>query len=350
MMPLKTQFYGMREFAVTDPDGHIITFAERVARRVIARSPLWCWPRRWRRPKPSPPAASRRSATARLVAGARATAVSAWRVVFSARSLDQPRVELRWRTRSPSISPTVFRLSFRFRERRAHVDWRITDGAVDPRLHVNHGLEVNVERDLDPAVELHEHPGRIAVVCTIVDAGERPRTPGERASEWLLAAGVARSVNLFQSTAGRAYAVQTIVGPRADARAGAGLHSRPICVGGRGDAAVCAVRIRRRSTASASRRWCGAGTFRRGRDGRRLASCRWADCGRRDPIPEDTSRGNFTAHWGGGVRLRPRGRIAYWSLSLSALLERQPAGIESRRQQPRGVGRMVTASRAVHRS
>lgn len=31
VMPLKTQFYGMREFAVADPDGHIITFAERVA-------------------------------------------------------------------------------------------------------------------------------------------------------------------------------------------------------------------------------------------------------------------------------------------------------------------------------
>ena len=30
VMPLKTQFYGMREFAVEDPDGHIITFAERV--------------------------------------------------------------------------------------------------------------------------------------------------------------------------------------------------------------------------------------------------------------------------------------------------------------------------------
>jgi len=30
IMPLKTQFYGLREFAVTDPDGHIITFAERV--------------------------------------------------------------------------------------------------------------------------------------------------------------------------------------------------------------------------------------------------------------------------------------------------------------------------------
>ena len=31
VMPLKTQFYGMREFAVEDPDGHILTFAERVS-------------------------------------------------------------------------------------------------------------------------------------------------------------------------------------------------------------------------------------------------------------------------------------------------------------------------------
>jgi lactoylglutathione lyase len=31
IMPLKTQFYGMREFAITDPDGHVITFAERVS-------------------------------------------------------------------------------------------------------------------------------------------------------------------------------------------------------------------------------------------------------------------------------------------------------------------------------
>ena len=28
VMPLTKQFYGMREFAVTDPDGHLITFAE----------------------------------------------------------------------------------------------------------------------------------------------------------------------------------------------------------------------------------------------------------------------------------------------------------------------------------
>ncbi len=29
VMPLKTQEYGMREFAVLDPDGHVLTFAER---------------------------------------------------------------------------------------------------------------------------------------------------------------------------------------------------------------------------------------------------------------------------------------------------------------------------------
>ena len=30
-MPLVTQFYGMREFAITDPDGYVITFAQRAA-------------------------------------------------------------------------------------------------------------------------------------------------------------------------------------------------------------------------------------------------------------------------------------------------------------------------------
>jgi catechol 2,3-dioxygenase-like lactoylglutathione lyase family enzyme len=31
VMPIHTQWYGMREFAITDPDGYVITFAERVA-------------------------------------------------------------------------------------------------------------------------------------------------------------------------------------------------------------------------------------------------------------------------------------------------------------------------------
>ena len=33
VMPIVTQFYGMREFAIEDPDGYVITFAERVPQR-----------------------------------------------------------------------------------------------------------------------------------------------------------------------------------------------------------------------------------------------------------------------------------------------------------------------------
>ena len=31
MLPIVTQWYGMREFAIEDPDGYVMTFAERVA-------------------------------------------------------------------------------------------------------------------------------------------------------------------------------------------------------------------------------------------------------------------------------------------------------------------------------
>ena len=31
VMPLKDQFYGMREFAVEDPDGYVVMFAQRIA-------------------------------------------------------------------------------------------------------------------------------------------------------------------------------------------------------------------------------------------------------------------------------------------------------------------------------
>ena len=33
VMPIHTQWYGMREFAITDPDGYVITFAQRVAQQ-----------------------------------------------------------------------------------------------------------------------------------------------------------------------------------------------------------------------------------------------------------------------------------------------------------------------------
>ncbi len=31
VMPLETKFYGVREFAIADPDGFVITFAKKIA-------------------------------------------------------------------------------------------------------------------------------------------------------------------------------------------------------------------------------------------------------------------------------------------------------------------------------
>ena len=96
---------------------------------------------------------------------------------------------------------------------------------------------------------------------------------------------------------------------RSDARPRLRSDPRAIRVGRRSDAALRAVHpgddLRRRLRAdrlamefSAAAAVVGVrGTI----DGRTWTS---------DPIPEDTSRGNFTAHWGGGVRLRPRGANA----------------------------------------
>ena len=80
---------------------------------------------------------------------------------------------------------------------------RITNGPSSLDLFVNHGLEVNVERDLDPAVDSMNTNGPIALNCSI----ERLRQStiverSERASEWTVAAGAARSVSLYESTAG----------------------------------------------------------------------------------------------------------------------------------------------------
>jgi lactoylglutathione lyase len=39
LMPIMTKFYGMREFAIEDPDGYVITFAERVETSIAGVMP-----------------------------------------------------------------------------------------------------------------------------------------------------------------------------------------------------------------------------------------------------------------------------------------------------------------------
>lgn len=137
------------------------------------------------------------------------------------------------------------------------------------------------------------------------------RAPVERQSEWQVAAGVAKSVSLFQSAAGRAYAVQTvgwsreltgdlnIIGVRG--RFAWGVEAMPVfaqfdpsTMYGAGFAPVVwRWNFPPRSNWSAYAELSMGGM--------------WSS----EPLPENTSRGNFTAHWGGGIRLRPRGGKAW---------------------------------------
>jgi hypothetical protein len=187
------------------------------------------------------------------------------------------------------------------------VDWKIDGDRSTLDLLVNHGLEVNVERDLDPAVELMNTDGEIEVTCsTNLQLPFDDRSTFDRVSEWSVAAGAADSVNLYQSTSGRTYGVITIGwakeltrelkwGP-VRGRFAWGIEATPVFaqfepskVYGIGFAPVVW-----RWNFPAKPRWSAFAELSMGG--------LWTS----EPIPEETSHGNFSAHWGGGIRLKPR--------------------------------------------
>jgi len=126
-------------------------------------------------------------------------------------------------------------------------------------------------------------------------------------AELTISAGIARSVNLFQSTAGRSYAVQTVSWGRELTR-----EWGPGPLRGRFVWAVEAMPIFAQFSpnliygiglAPVVWRWNFAPQPRWSAFGEMAMGGMWST----EPIPDKTSRGNFTAHWGAGVRLRPRG-------------------------------------------
>ena len=247
------------------------------------------------------------------------SAADAWRVAFSARSLDKPRVELPLASAQPVVEPSRIRLTFTSANGGRAIDWQIIDGFSTLDLRVNHGLEVNVERDLDPSVDLMNTDGALSVVCDIVRRPKPPRGPVlsndvvfqtidivRRLDELTISIGVARSVNLFESTSGRAYAVQTIgwareltgelkiIGIRG--RFAWGVEAMPVFaqfepsqIYGVGFAPVVW-----RWNFPPQSRWSAFAELSMGG--------MWSS----QPIPDGSSRGNFTAHWGGGLRISRR--------------------------------------------
>lgn len=225
----------------------------------------------------------------------------AWLVVFQSRALDTPSVELGLPNAAPMIAADAIRVAYKSANGGRTIDWSIANGPSRLDLYVNHVLEVNVERDLDPAVDLMNTEGALEVTCQI---------PQPHESEWMVAIGAARSVNLFQSTAGRSYAVQTIGWGREVSRAwGPGI------LRGRFTWAVEAMPVFAQFSPSPIYgagfapvvwRWNFTPRPRYAIFGELAMGGLWTT----EPIPEGTGRLNFTAHWGGGVRLRPRGAHA----------------------------------------
>jgi hypothetical protein len=246
-------------------------------------------------------------------------APDAWRVVFTSRALDQPRVELPLASAQPEISPSRITLSYASANGGRAIEWTIVNGPSSLDLRVNHGLEVNVERDLDPAVDQMNTDGPLAVACGIEirEPGAGSREPGTgnpstslragRQSEWIVAAGAARSVGLYDSAAGRVYAVQTIGWAREltrelkiigiPGRFAWGVEATPVF------AQLEPSRIYGVGFAPVVWRW----NFPPQPAWSAFAELSMGGLWTSEPIPEDTGQVNFTAHWGGGVRLWPRG-------------------------------------------
>ena len=232
---------------------------------------------------------------------------AAWRVIFKSRTLDKAQTELRLPQANPMISSGAVALLFTTANGGRTIEWRAKEGPSLLDIYVNFGLEVNIDADLDPAVEQMNTQGPLSVVCTLSSArdGARAVTPeaAHLDSEWVFGAGAAWAIRIFQSKGDRRYAVQTISWGRELTRdLGPGIvrgrfawaveampvfaQAQPTHVYGVGIAPVLW-----RWNFVPRPRWSAFGELSMGG---LLSSA---------PVPEQTRRANFTAHWGGGVRL-----------------------------------------------
>ncbi|HEX8032160.1 MAG TPA: acyloxyacyl hydrolase [Vicinamibacterales bacterium] len=149
------------------------------------------------------------------------------------------------------------------------------------------------------------------IMVVLGQPGTTAPAPMPLPDEWTIAAGVSKSVNLFESTAGRNYAVQTVGWARELTR-----ELAPGVLRGRFAWGVEATPVFAQFEPS---RMYGVGfaplvwrwNFTPQPKWSAFAELSMGGLWTTGELPEGTSQLNFSAHWGGGVRLRRRGGNAW---------------------------------------
>jgi hypothetical protein len=232
---------------------------------------------------------------------------------------DSPRWVLLFRTGTaaslvrlplPSAAPTVSaeHVELDFHSANGGRSVTLSAGSARPSrldVFVNFELEVNVERDLDRAVDTMNTEGAIDVICAFPAPLGSPRQ-----DEWMAGVGAAWSIDLLQSAGGRQYVPLSVSWGRDVMRdAGPGLLRGRLMWA----VELMPVYWQREPTAT-----LGAGfspLVWRWRFVPRARAAPFAELAfgglfTEDPVPEGTEAANFIAHGGFGVRWRPASRLS----------------------------------------
>ena len=210
----------------------------------------------------------------------------------------------------PAAAPTVTgeRVELNFRSAnggRSVALSAVTAGPSSLDVFVNFELEVNVERDLDRAVDTMNTEGPIAVRCALAPPPGAPRQ-----DEWMAGVGAAWSIDLLQSAGGRQYVPVSVSWGRDVMRdAGPGwLRGRLMWA-----VELMPMYWQRQPTTT-----LGVGVSPlvwRWRFVPRDRAAPFAELAfggllTADPVPEGTEAANFIAHGGFGVRWRPASQLS----------------------------------------
>ncbi len=89
----------------------------------------------------------------------------AWILMMRSRKAGAAPVVLPLPDAKPEVTPSQVTLSYETLNGGRHVEWSVTPSAASLEVHANFELEVNIEPDLDPRVELMNTDGVVSTLA-----------------------------------------------------------------------------------------------------------------------------------------------------------------------------------------